>query len=87
MMPFFRVPLFSTLLLFSLFHQANAFWPFDQNDEESDELKLHGNVDIRQVDTAFEVSSRIAELAVEDGWLFRHRLSYSFYRRGAEVIF
>ncbi|MDT8452567.1 MAG: ATP-binding cassette domain-containing protein [Gammaproteobacteria bacterium] len=28
---------------------------------------MHGNVDIRQVDTAFEVSGRILELAVEEG--------------------
>lgn len=64
---FIRTAFFSTLLFLYLLLPAHAFWPFDNREENSTKLKLHGNVDIRQVDTAFEVSGRIVELTVEEG--------------------
>lgn len=47
---------------------ALAVWPFgDDTGDEAGRLVLHGNVDIRQVDVAFEVAGRIESIAVEEG--------------------
>lgn len=46
---------------------AAAIWPFGSEENHGGALVLHGNVDIRQVDVAFEVQGRIQSLAVEEG--------------------
>jgi HlyD family secretion protein len=62
-----RHVLLAGLLVSSVFNSAAAFWPFDGDDEGRMGVVLHGNVDIRQVDVAFEVVGRIEVLAVEEG--------------------
>ena len=42
------------------------FWQ-QQMKPHSDEIVLHGNVDIRQVASAFEISGRIVSMSVEEG--------------------
>ncbi len=42
-------------------------WWYYHRDESSDELSLYGNVDLRQVDLAFNNSQRIAQVLVEEG--------------------
>lgn len=69
---------------------ALAGWPFsDDSDTGNDRLVLHGNVDIRQVDVAFEVTGRIEAVAVEEGARVTPgqrlaRLQAQRYRRAAE---
>lgn len=46
---------------------ASAFWPFDGDQEAGKDLVLHGNVDIRQIDVAFEITGRIEQVAVDEG--------------------
>lgn len=53
----------AAILLFSAL-LTRGFGLFDRN---GDELTLYGNVDIRQVDLAFRVGGRIAEIAPEEG--------------------
>ena len=44
-----------------------AIWRWTRNDKTSDELALYGNVDLRQVDLAFNNSERIAAVLVQEG--------------------
>ena len=44
-----------------------AIWWWNKNDHRSDELALYGNVDLRQVDLAFNNSERIAAVLVQEG--------------------
>lgn len=46
---------------------ALAFWLMGRHDGDKSLLKLHGNVDIRQVSLAFEDSGRISTLTVDEG--------------------
>lgn len=46
---------------------AGGYWLAGRNDGDKNELKLHGNVDIRQVSLAFEDSGRISTLTVDEG--------------------
>ncbi|WMN20452.1 HlyD family efflux transporter periplasmic adaptor subunit [Pseudomonas piscis] len=46
---------------------AGVFWFLLKPEESDGRLKLHGNVDIRQVSLAFEGSERIAALHAEEG--------------------
>ena len=46
---------------------AGAVWWLLRDGKDADELVLHGNVDVRQVSLAFEVSGRIAALKAEEG--------------------
>lgn len=45
---------------------AGLFW-FDNGKESSNEVTLHGNVDIRQVELAFNASGRISGLEAREG--------------------
>lgn len=45
---------------------AIAYWSFHRGDG-SDQIVLHGNVDLRQVDLPFNDAERIAEVLVEEG--------------------
>ncbi len=53
-------------LLLVLAASAFAFWRYRTLPPE-DELRLYGNVDIRQVSLAFETGGRVAELFAEEG--------------------
>ena len=44
-----------------------AGWHYSQGDSAADELKLYGNVDIRQVSLAFTLSERVESVLVEEG--------------------
>ncbi len=46
---------------------AFAWWSSQEADRNHTELVLHGNVDIREVDMAFRLSERIAEMLVVEG--------------------
>jgi HlyD family secretion protein len=46
---------------------AGAWWVLHTNGEAPTRLELHGNVDIRQVELAFNASGRIAEVLVQEG--------------------
>jgi membrane fusion protein PltH len=46
---------------------AGYFWWSARQDEDAKELLLHGNVDLRQVDIAFNNSERIAAILVQEG--------------------
>lgn len=46
---------------------AAVLWWWTRNGEKSDELALYGNVDLRQVDLAFNNSERIAAVLVQEG--------------------
>jgi HlyD family secretion protein len=46
---------------------AGVVWYTGEKSERSTELVLHGNVDIRQVELAFNASGRIAEVLVREG--------------------
>lgn len=47
---------------------AGAWWWFQRDDEQApNALQLHGNVDIRQVELAFNGSERIAQVLVREG--------------------
>jgi HlyD family secretion protein len=46
---------------------AGVAWWFTHRDRFSDELVLYGNVDLRQVDLAFNNSERIAQVLVQEG--------------------
>src|SRR5512138_3566064 len=43
------------------------FWWQSRHADDSTELVLHGNVDLRQVDLAFNNSERIAAVLVQEG--------------------
>src|SRR4029434_9986829 len=46
---------------------GGLFWWNSQRAHEAKELVLHGNVDLRQVDLAFNNSERIAAVLVQEG--------------------
>ena len=46
---------------------AGVWWLLHTNGEAPTRLELHGNVDIRQVELAFNASGRIAEVLVQEG--------------------
>jgi membrane fusion protein PltH len=46
---------------------AGYYWWSARDEENADELALHGNVDLRQVDVAFNNSERIAAVLVQEG--------------------
>ncbi|ADU72417.1 HlyD family efflux transporter periplasmic adaptor subunit [Pantoea sp. At-9b] len=46
---------------------AGAFWLFGRNSQDTGQLTLFGNVDIRQVSLAFENNGRISTVAVDEG--------------------
>ena len=46
---------------------AGWFWWSARHDDNGKELKLYGNVDLRQVDVAFNNSERIAAVLVQEG--------------------
>jgi HlyD family secretion protein len=46
---------------------GGLFWWYSQSAHEAKELVLHGNVDLRQVDLAFNNSERIAAVLVQEG--------------------
>jgi HlyD family secretion protein len=46
---------------------AVAWWWSARHDDEARELALYGNVDLRQVEVAFNNSERIAEVLVQEG--------------------
>src|SRR5581483_10827453 len=46
---------------------AAVWWQRKDRQEARDIVQLHGNVDIRQVDLAFNASERIVEIAVQEG--------------------
>lgn len=60
-----NLPLMLSLALWS--GSATAFWPFSNNGDTDGKLILHGNVDIRQVNVAPEVSGRLEDILVEEG--------------------
>ena len=51
---------------------GGLFWWYSQRAHEAKELVLHGNVDLRQVDLAFNNSERIAAVLVQEGDRVRH---------------
>lgn len=46
---------------------AGAYWQFEMRGGQDGPLTVNGNVDIRQVDLAFEVEGRIASMSVHEG--------------------
>jgi HlyD family secretion protein len=44
-----------------------AVWLYGRNSQDTNQLRLYGNVDIRQVSLAFEESGRIKRMLVEEG--------------------
>ncbi|WP_235056575.1 HlyD family efflux transporter periplasmic adaptor subunit [Pantoea sp. AS-PWVM4] len=46
---------------------AGAFWLFGRNNQNTGQLTLYGNVDIRQVSLAFENNGRISTVTVDEG--------------------
>lgn len=57
------------LILLLLCAGGAAFWFFRDEDsgKEDDGIKLYGNVDLRQVDLAFQISERIDSVLVDEG--------------------
>jgi HlyD family secretion protein len=55
------------LLLTAALAAGGWYWWSYRNNADPNELRLFGNVDIRQVSLAFDNSGRIAELRVEEG--------------------
>ncbi|HXY34606.1 MAG TPA: efflux RND transporter periplasmic adaptor subunit [Planctomycetaceae bacterium] len=61
-----RLGLF-VLLLVVIGAAAGATWWFNQHEASATELKLFGNVDLRQVQLAFNNNERITEVLVQEG--------------------
>ncbi len=55
------------LLVLVVAGAAAAWWWLGQRGPEADELLIYGNVDLRQVQLAFNNSERIAEVLVQEG--------------------
>lgn len=53
--------------LLGLFAAAGWFWWSARHDRATGDLALYGNVDLRQVEVAFNNSERIAEVLVQEG--------------------
>src|ERR1700728_3569228 len=61
-----RVGLF-VLLILVIGAAAGATWWLNQRESSATELKLFGNVDLRQVQLAFNNNERITEVLVQEG--------------------
>ena len=55
------------LIIVAIIVLAAGGWYYYQNSHKDTELKLYGNVDIRQVSLSFNASERIAKMNVEEG--------------------
>lgn len=60
-------PVWVGVLVVAVVGIAAALWWWTRNGEKTDELALYGNVDLRQVDLAFNNSERIAAVLVQEG--------------------
>lgn len=58
---------FFVLLLLVIGAAVGATWWFNQHDSSATELKLFGNVDLRQVQLAFNNNERITEVLAQEG--------------------
>jgi HlyD family secretion protein len=61
-----RIAWIALILLIAGAAGGGGWWYYHHN-ESTDELALYGNVDLRQVDLAFNNSQRIAQVLVEEG--------------------
>ena len=61
-----RTVIVGVVLLLAVAAAGYAWWR-RQEESASDELKLYGNVDLRQIDLAFNNSQRIREILVQEG--------------------
>jgi HlyD family secretion protein len=61
-----RLGLF-VLLVVVIGAAAGATWWFNQRDASATELKLFGNVDLRQIQSSFQNNERITEVLVQEG--------------------
>lgn len=57
-----------SLLIFLIAYPPYSYW---KNHESPNEILIHGNVDIRQVDLGFRVGGRISEMRYEEGDLVK----------------
>ena len=57
---------------------GGLWWVNQKSEKPQDEIKLFGNVDIRQVDMSFKVSGILKEMLFEEG--DSDRLSLVFFR-------
>ena len=55
------------VVLVAVLAAGAAVWWWNHDHQPADELKLYGNVDLRQVDLAFNNSERISEVLVQEG--------------------
>lgn len=60
-------PFFAVVLIAIAGVAAGAAWWYAQRDDADATLQLYGNVDLRQVDLAFNNSQRIREVLVQEG--------------------
>src|SRR5256885_6714374 len=65
---------------------GGLIWWLSQRAHEAPELVLHGNVDLRQVDLAFNNSERIAAVLVQEGDRVRKGETSSLMSRPAALI-
>ncbi len=55
------------LIAIGLIAAALWYWVFKEEPQKKDKIVIYGNIDIRQVDLAFNGSERIADIRVEEG--------------------
>jgi HlyD family secretion protein len=55
------------ILVLALIAGAVGYWWYSKREQQTDELVLYGNIDLRQVQLAFNNSERIAKVLVEEG--------------------
>ena len=55
------------LIIIGLIGAGLRYWVFEEKTQERNELVIYGNIDIRQVELAFNGSERIAGIRVEEG--------------------
>jgi HlyD family secretion protein len=58
---------FLLLVLLVVGAAAGATWWFNQGDKSATELKLYGNIDLRQVQLSFQNNERITDVLVQEG--------------------
>jgi HlyD family secretion protein len=58
---------FFVLLLVVIGAAAGATWWFNQHDSSTKELKLYGNLDLRQIQLSFQNNERITDVLVQEG--------------------